>query len=295
MSGRRSPRPTRREALALLGGGLAWALAGCGGEPPPGSTLARSLVDPDGDALLSSGPGMALLDRRDLGGGGRPERALTSMAQLADPHVRDAQSPARAPFLDRLGPRLGSAFRPHELLTAQVLAATVGSVNDWGEAEAVLVSGDLIDSAQRNELDWALAILGGATAVPNSGGSRYQGVQAASNPDPLYYRPDVDAPRHPGLLGRALRPVRSPGLTAPWWPVLGNHDVLGAGRARPHRGDHRRGGGRAPAHEARRRGRAPGRRRAARPRPGRRSSARGCAGREPDGVLRCAPGAPRRR
>lgn len=233
MSAGRRPRPTRREALALLGGGLVWALGGCGAEPRPGSTLTRSLADPDGDALLSSGAGMALLDRRDLGGGGRPARTLASMAQLADPHVRDAQSPARAPFLDRLGPRLGSAFRPHELLTAQVLAATVASVNDWREAEAVLVSGDLIDSAQRNELDWAVAILGGATAVPNSGGPRYQGVQAASNPDPLYYRPDVDAPRHPGLLGRALRPVQSPGLTAPWWPVLGNHDVLVQGELAP--------------------------------------------------------------
>lgn len=147
MSPRGTPRPTRREALALLGGGMAWALAGCGSEPRPGSTLMRSLVDPDGDALLASGPGVPLMDRRDLGGGGRPQRVLARMAQLADPHVRDAQSPARVPFLDRLGPRLGSAFRPHELLTAQLLAATVASVNEWGEADAVLVSGDLIDSA----------------------------------------------------------------------------------------------------------------------------------------------------
>jgi 3',5'-cyclic AMP phosphodiesterase CpdA len=226
VSARRDPGRTRREVLALLGGGMVYALGGCGPAPSPGSTRRRSLVDRDGDALLESGPGMPLRDRMDLGGGGRPGAVLASLAQLADVHVRDAQSPARVPFLDRLGARVGSAFRPHELLTCQLLAATVASVNGWGEADAVLVSGDLIDSAQRNELDWALTLLGGGTAVPDSGATGYEGVQSASNPDPLYYRPDVDAPRHPGLLRRALGAVRSDGLSAPWWPVLGNHDVL---------------------------------------------------------------------
>jgi 3',5'-cyclic AMP phosphodiesterase CpdA len=223
---RRPRRLTRREAVALLGGGAIWLLGGCGPESRPGSTLARSLVDPDGDALLESGPGLRLLDRTELGGGGRPQRVLGRIAQLADVHVRDAQSPARVPFLDRVGAHLGSAFRPHELLTCQLLAAGIDSVNEWGEADAVLLSGDLIDSAQRNELDWALTLLGGGTVVPDSGAGGYEGVQSASNPDPLYYRPDVDSPRHPGLLERALRPLRSPGLAAPWWPVLGNHDVL---------------------------------------------------------------------
>ena len=143
----------------------------------------RSLVDPDG-YVLQSGPGMPLLDRDDLGGGGRPQRVLARIAQLADVHVRDAQSPARVPFLDRLGPRLGSAFRPHELLTAQLLAAAVASVNDWGEADAVLVSGDLIDSAQRNELDWALTLLGGGTVVPDSGARGYSRGAGRVQPGP---------------------------------------------------------------------------------------------------------------
>jgi 3',5'-cyclic AMP phosphodiesterase CpdA len=233
VSDRRERGRTRREALVLLGGGLIYALGGCGPAPPPSSTRRRSLVDSDGDALLESGPGIELRDRTELGGGGRPRRVLASMAQVADVHVRDAQSPARVPFLDRLGPRLGSAFRPHELLTCQLLAATVASVNEWREADAVVVSGDLIDSAQRNELDWALALLRGGTVVPDSGATGYQGVQSASNPDPLYYRPDVDAPRHPGLLRRALEPVTSDGLSARWWPVLGNHDVLVQGELAP--------------------------------------------------------------
>jgi 3',5'-cyclic AMP phosphodiesterase CpdA len=227
------PGRTRREALALFGGALAWTVAGCGSDPRPGSTLARSLVDPDGDGLLAGGPGVSLRDRTELAKGGPPGRVLARLAQVSDVHVRDAQSPARVPFLDRLGPRLGAAFRPQETLTAQLLAATIASVNDWGEAEAVLVTGDLIDSAQRNELDWALTLLRGGSAVPDSGGDGYRGVQSASNPDPLYYRPEVDAPRHSDLLSRALRPVRSPGLRASWWPALGNHDILVQGEVAP--------------------------------------------------------------
>jgi len=227
-------RPTRRELLAAGGSAAASALlAGCGGgSPAPGSTLLRTLVDPDGDGLLHRGPGLPLLDRTELAPRAKAGAVLAAFAQLSDLHVRDAQSPGRVAFLDRLGPSLGSAFRWHEALTAQTVAAAVAAVNA-ARPQAVLVTGDLVDSAQRNELDWALALLRGGTVRPDSGARGYQGVQAASIADPLYYRPGVDAPRHPGLLERAVRAFRSPGLDAPWHAVLGNHDILVAGELAP--------------------------------------------------------------
>jgi metallophosphoesterase (TIGR03767 family) len=233
-------RVTRRDALAAGALGFAGLVAGCGGSSRgagrPGSSLARALADPDGDGLLTSAPGVPLLDRTDLAGGtagtrgrGRP---LATLAQLTDVHVRDAQSPARVAFLDRLGPRFGSAFRPHEALTAQLLAGAVASI-DAARPDAVLVSGDIVDSAQRNELGWALTLLTGGSVRADSGRRGYEGVQAASSPDPLFYRPDLDAPRHPGLLDRAVAPVRCAGLRAPWYPALGNHDVLVQGAIAP--------------------------------------------------------------
>jgi hypothetical protein len=227
----------RRREFLTGGVALAALLAGCGGaggDPGPGSTLLRTLTDPDGDGLLHAGPGVPLLDRTELApraavARGRP---LAAFAQLSDLHVRDAQSPGRVAFLDRLGPRLGSAFRWHETLTAHTVAATIEAINNT-RPQAVLVTGDLVDSAQRNELEWALTLLDGGTLSTDSGARGYQGVQAQTIPDPLYYRPDVDAPRHPGLLARAAAPLRSAGLHAPWRPVLGNHDILVAGEIAP--------------------------------------------------------------
>ena len=207
-----------RRALVLV----CLAVAGCGGAaastPPSGSTLRATLVDRDGDGFLERGAGEPL--RGPQGG-----RVLATFGQLTDTHVRDEESPARVPFLDRLGAPLDSTFRPQEAFSTQVLDAAVRALGRE-HPQAVVVTGDIVDSAQENELDQALAVLEGGVVAPDSGRPGYDGVQAASNPDPFYFRPDNDAPRHPGALAAAQGRFRASGLRVPWYPAVGNHDVF---------------------------------------------------------------------
>ncbi|HEX3803534.1 MAG TPA: hypothetical protein VHV75_11910 [Solirubrobacteraceae bacterium] len=231
-------RSTRRELLGgALAGAAAVALAACGSAEEQthgsdGSTLHATWVDPHGTGQLQIGPGEPLIDRIALG---KPERLAGELALLAhvtDAHVMDASSPARVPFLARLGPPVQSTFRPQEALTAQVLHGAINAVRTLGPA-IVIQGGDLIDNDQHNELECALTLLDGGRVHPGSGPDGYYGVQSSFDPDPFYYRPDIDAPRHPGMLKEAVDPFASRGLGAAWVPVLGDHDALVAGELVP--------------------------------------------------------------
>ncbi len=207
---------------------------------------------------LVYGPGEPRLVRDDLAGESRAlSRELVSLVQLGhltDMQIADVQSPARFEFFERLRGLQGAgsyvpACRPQEALVTHAVAAMVKTINrlatspETGVGLGLCVStGDSLDNAQLNELQWFLSLLGGGTVAANSGGPTYQGVQAADWEPSLYWRPDpapdpfkerFGFPVHPGLLAQALEEFRSPGLAVPWLSCFGNHDGLALGTALP--------------------------------------------------------------
>ncbi len=234
-------------AIGAVGfGARPWGLQYAGAAPLPTSgagTTLEAVAVPLGNSgyrRLGAGPGWPTIVRTELAEArsGREDRrtAVASLVQLTDVHLVDAQSPMRFEYVH---PFTGSAFRPHETLTAQGLVALVARVNALASGphtqrpfDAVVSTGDNTDNKEFAELGWFLTALNGGTIVPNTGApDRYEGVQN-SGAD-LYWNPESSIqdmykkagfPEIPGLLGAAITPVTSPGLRTPWYCVFGNHD-----------------------------------------------------------------------
>jgi metallophosphoesterase (TIGR03767 family) len=181
------------------------------------------------------------------------QEVLLSVAHLSDLHVCDAQSPARVEFLDRwadpdspileLVGEVG-AYRAHEILTVQVVEATVRAVNKVAHGpvaraplDFAIITGDNTDNAQTNELGWYIALLEGGSVHPDSGDlTRYEGVADGDVFDERFWHPETEQddllrsiygfPRVPGLLDALRAPFQAAGLTVPWYAVHGNHDRM---------------------------------------------------------------------
>jgi metallophosphoesterase (TIGR03767 family) len=226
------------------------------------STIARGVaLNPQGYVPLKTGPGEPFVLREDLGTKAKPGRAarrygLACLVQFTDTHVVDAQSPARVEYMDRYNDGRGAslvfsaAYRPHEMLTAQVTDALVRRVNSLKRGPATrrpfdfaICTGDTVDNCQHNELRWIIDLLDGKTVRPDSGDkSKWEGVhdQDLASYDVHYWHPDgtppgrqddvartqYGFPLRPGLLDRARAPFKAAGLRMPWLTAYGNHDGL---------------------------------------------------------------------
>ncbi|KGA16303.1 hypothetical protein GM51_12875 [freshwater metagenome] len=191
-------------------------------------------------------------------------RVLLNLIHISDTHICDSQSPARVEFLDRyadphhpfssiLGSLVGT-YRAQEFLTTQVLESMIQAINSIDSApvsgmkiSTVLITGDMTDNAQKNEMKWFANLLQGGTITPDSGSSlAWEGI-GGSYYSPHYWNPHGtpigekdDFPRSlygfpviPEILDAARSSFSATGLRYPWLAVHGNHDALLQGTVVP--------------------------------------------------------------
>jgi metallophosphoesterase (TIGR03767 family) len=268
-------RFTRREILRASAAGAVLAgmgdlsrLAGRAAALPlsTGTTLDQTIlrgatINSGGYRRLVGGPAEPFVVREEVGGhalAGREarRRSVLSLVQFTDSHIIDGQSPARVEFLDRYNDGVGSplvfsaAYRPQEMLTAQVTDALVRAVNAVGAGpgtgrpfDLAISTGDTVDNCQLNELRWLIDVLDGQPVRPDSGDrTRWEGVHDGDSLtyDRHYWHPggappgkqlDIAHSRYgfptvPGLLDAARRAFQPEGLRTPWLAAYGNHDGL---------------------------------------------------------------------
>lgn len=252
--------------VVALGGGL--AAEAVAGTSPIGRTitgwttldtiLVKGKAGPGGWRPVVRRPGEPHVVRVGLGAAAQSGRegrreALLAFAQLSDVHILDAQSPMRFESGEGVS---SSAYRPQEILTAQIAEAMVRELRAIGKGPITgqplalaIQTGDNSDNSQYNEIRWNIDILDGGTITPDSGDrSRYEGVM---DNEPGYYDVNYwhphgtppgeqdDIPRReygfpvvPGLLDKARAPFRGRGIGMPWLAAMGNHDELVQGNFR---------------------------------------------------------------
>ncbi len=185
--------------------------------PNPDDYAARDDYLAKGFGDVSMSPGQPYVTRVIDGStppapGPNAKRVLR-FATLADLQLADDESPTRLCLYDSAG-ATSSAARPQDAELCRMTNAAVRTINALHRKDPIsftLMGGDNADSAQSNELDWALGILSGGKVECDSGLD-----------DDLIPGPDNDG----------KDPFLAEGLGMPWKWVTGNHDVLVQGNLR---------------------------------------------------------------
>ncbi len=173
--------------------GLATYESGGFGDDAAGPGQKYTTVVFDGSAAPKAGPNA---------------KRLVRFVHMPDLQLMDDESPTRLGSFDAAD-TTSSALRPQDEFECRIVNAAVRTVNALHRKDPIaflLLGGDNADSAQGNEHDWVLDILGGADSVKCDSG----------DPDDPVPGPDNDG----------KDPFKAEGLAIPFKWVTGNHDVL---------------------------------------------------------------------
>lgn len=142
---------------------------------------------------------------------GPDRKRLLRFVHLADFQLADDESPSRLAIFDS-APPFESAARPqegHECRIVNAVIRTINRLHKDAPLDFVVLGGDQTDSAQENEFDWVLGLMGGADQVVCDSGDPN---------DPV-----------PGPNNDGKDPFKAEGLDVPWYWITGNHDLLNVG------------------------------------------------------------------
>lgn len=148
---------------------------------------------------------------------GSGDTHLIRMVHISDTQIVDEESPARSVRTESL---IAPSWRPQEALGIHTLDATLQRINALNAAgkslgrpvDFVLMTGDLCDLAQENELKWFMDTMDGNEVTVDSGArdGDLRGVPEDINPKLPYAAQGLDA-------------------EIPWYTCYGNHDGLATG------------------------------------------------------------------
>ena len=201
--------------------------------PRGGSTLDRDARRPRRRRVPRAGPGEPLRDR----GRGR-QRPAATLAHLR----RSSPTPTSATRSRPRGCRSSTAsarrsrstFRPQEAFSTQVLDAAVRALNREQPAGRVRHRRHHRQRAAQRARRWRSRRSTAARSTPTAAHQGYDGVQARRLRRPVLLPPRPRRPRATRARSRAHSDRSRPtGLTAPWYPLVGNHDVLAQGEVPP--------------------------------------------------------------
>lgn len=171
-----------------------------------GETMYRAA----GYHMVDVGPGLPHLLRADLGGAATTStdrRSIAWLAHLSDFQLADDESPVRFGRTDTAaipgGLRAQEAYLPRAMSAMNRTFTRIEAASR--DFDGGIVTGDCSDSALANELQWVIEVMNGQTDVETDSGD---------DDDPV-----------PGPDNDPKDPFDATPFPAPWYFVLGNHDV----------------------------------------------------------------------
>lgn len=173
-------------------------------------------------------------------------RNLGRIAHVSDLHITDVESPARLDFMIDAAddPRYEQSLptpRPQQLTSSHAAAcclATIKQLTTDHAIDAVVLTGDLVDNAQHNELQRLLTMITGGDLAATRHPAAIEGVHTAPWRDSAVWRPSDEHnqwttmfgfPADPAIIDAVSRRVRIESFDMATVFVRGNHDALLAG------------------------------------------------------------------